>query len=123
MIGVMASDRVIPPVNQRIRQVRNALGLSQAKFATVISVSKGYVADIEIGVRKVNDRIVKLVRTSFNVNDLWLRGGEGVMFTENPAEGFTKLLSFYRELVPEYQEFIMNQITQLLDIQTRNKKD
>jgi transcriptional regulator with XRE-family HTH domain len=118
----MDSGRVIPPINQRIRQVRGALKLTQMNFATVISVSKGYVADVEIGVRKVNDRIVKLVCSSFNVNDRWLRDGEGEMFTENPAEGYTKLLGFYRELDPEYQEFIMNQIIQLLDIQTRNKK-
>jgi transcriptional regulator with XRE-family HTH domain len=118
----MASDRVIAPVNQRVRQIRNALELSQAKFAMVISISKGYIADVEIGVRKVNDRIIKLICTSFNVNDCWLRNGEGEMFSENPAKGYTKLMSFYRELDSEYQEFIMNQIIQLLDIQTRHKK-
>jgi transcriptional regulator with XRE-family HTH domain len=119
----MASGRAIPPINQRIRQIRSALKLTQANFAAVISVSKGYVADLEIGVRAVNDRIVKLVCASFNVNDRWLRDGEGEMFTEDPAEGFTKLLGLYRELAPEYQDFIMNQITQLLDIQARNKKN
>jgi transcriptional regulator with XRE-family HTH domain len=117
----MDSDRVIPPINQRIRQVRGTLKLTQANFATVISVSKGYVADIEIGARKVNDRIVKLVCSSFNVNNRWLRDGEGETFTENPAESYAKLLGFYRELAPEYQKFIMNQIIQLLDIQSRNK--
>jgi transcriptional regulator with XRE-family HTH domain len=109
-------------MNQRIRQIRNVLKLTQANFAAVISVSKGYIADLEIGARMVNDRIVKLVCASFNVNDRWFRDGEGEMFTEDPAEGFTKLLGLYRELSPEYQQFIMNQITQLLDIQTRNRK-
>jgi hypothetical protein len=56
------------------------------------------------------------------VNTRWLRDGEDEMFTENPAEGFTKLIGLYRELSPEYQTFIMNQITPLLDIQARNRK-
>jgi DNA-binding transcriptional regulator YiaG len=36
-------------MTQRIRQIRNALKLTQANFAVIISVSKGYVADLEIG--------------------------------------------------------------------------
>jgi DNA-binding transcriptional regulator YiaG len=48
-------------VNRRIKQVRETLGLSQMKFAKVIALSNGYLAGVEVGKRKVNDRIIKLI--------------------------------------------------------------
>ena len=35
-------------INQRVKQVRQALNLSQAKFAKALSMSNGYVAGIEL---------------------------------------------------------------------------
>ena len=66
--------------NQRIKQVRQALNLSQAKFAKAISISNGYIAGIELENRKVNDRIIKLICATFNVSENWLKNGEGDMF-------------------------------------------
>ena len=34
-------------IHERIREIRQALGLSQAKFAKDISISSGYVAGLE----------------------------------------------------------------------------
>lgn len=48
-------------IHERIREIRQALGLSQAKFAKDISISSGYVAGLELGNRKVNDRMIKLI--------------------------------------------------------------
>lgn len=69
-------------VNQRIKQVRQALNLSQAKFAKEISISNGYIAGIELEKRNVNDRLIKLVCITFNVSEHWLRTGNGDMFEE-----------------------------------------
>lgn len=38
-------------IHERIREIRQALGLSQAKFAKDISISSGYVAGLELGNR------------------------------------------------------------------------
>jgi len=113
----MAKIREIDPVNQRVRQVRQTLELSQSKFAQVIAISKGYIADVEIGVRKVNERLIKLIASSFNVNEVYLKEGTGEMFSENPKESFTKLIALFKELEPKYQEFILKQIDLLLDMQ------
>ena len=67
-------------IHERIREIRQALGLSQAKFAKDISISSGYVAGLELGNRKVNDRMIKLICTQYNVNEAWLRDGTGEMF-------------------------------------------
>ena len=60
-------------IHERIREIRQALGLSQAKFAKDISISSGYVAGLELGNRKVNNRMIKLICTQYNVNEAWLR--------------------------------------------------
>lgn len=56
-------------IHERIREIRQALGLSQAKFAKDISISSGYVAGLELGNRKVNDRLIKLICAQYNVNE------------------------------------------------------
>lgn len=66
-------------INQRIRKVREATGLSQSRFSERISLSSGYYAAIELGNRNVNDRIIKLVCSEFHVSEAWLRLGYGEM--------------------------------------------
>ena len=104
-------------VNQRIKQVRQALNLSQAKFAKEISISNGYIASIELEKRNVNDRLIKLVCITFNVSEHWLRTGNGDMFEEQPNNFFKLASATFKELKPEYQEYILKQIDQLLDVQ------
>ena len=109
-------------VNQRIKLVRQALNLSQAKFAKEISISNGYIAGIELEKRNVNDRLIKLVCITFNVSEHWLRAGNGDMFEEQPNKLFELASATFKELKPEYQEYILKQIDQLLDVQQAEAK-
>lgn len=104
-------------VNQRIKEVRLALGLSQAKFAKSISISNGYIAEIELGNRNVNDRIIKLISITFNIRETWLKTGEGTMFNEPSNQLLDLASATFKELKPVYQEYILKQINQLLEIQ------
>ena len=81
--------------NERIKQVRQSLGLSQAKFAKDIAISNGYIAGIELGNRKSNDRIVKLICSTYNVNEQWLRTGEGDMFIESDDSMLSEVAAKY----------------------------
>ena len=56
-------------IHERIREIRQALGLSQAKFAKDISIFSGYVAGLELGHRKVIYRLIKLICAQYNVNE------------------------------------------------------
>jgi DNA-binding XRE family transcriptional regulator len=109
-------------INQRIKQVRETLHLTQVQFSKVISLSSGYLAGVEVEKRKANDRIVKLICAAFSVNEHWLRDGEGEMFSQNPDEEFTKLVSLFKELTPQFQNYILKQIDLLLDIQDSQAK-
>lgn len=110
-------------INHRVKQVREALRLSQVQFSRVISLSSGYLAGVEVEKRKVNARLIKLISSSFKVNAEWLKTGDGEMFSQNPDEKFTKLVSLYKELDPEFQEYILKQICLLLDIQDTYRKE
>jgi transcriptional regulator with XRE-family HTH domain len=109
-------------VNRRIKQVRQVLQLSQVQFSRVISLSSGYLAGVEVEKRKVNERLIKLICSSFNVNEKWLKTGEDDMFNRNPEESFTKLISLYKELDPKYQAYILKEINLLLEIQDKDAK-
>jgi TrmH family RNA methyltransferase len=71
-------------INRRIKQIRQALRLSQVQFSRVISLSSGYLAGVEVEKRRVNDRLVKLICSAFKVNERWLKEGDGEMFSKGP---------------------------------------
>jgi transcriptional regulator with XRE-family HTH domain len=103
-------------VNQRVKAVREALEINQRNFAKILSISHGHLAGIETNIRAVNGRLVKLLVSEFGVNEEWLLTGEGEMFSRNPDEKFTRLVSLFKELPPRYQELIYQIIEILLKI-------
>lgn len=67
-------------INKRLKQVRQSYGLTQQQFAETIKVSRNYIGLIEIGQREPSDRTISDICREFNVNEKWLRTGEGSMF-------------------------------------------
>lgn len=110
-------------INQRLKEVRQALNMSQAKFAKALSMSNGYVAQVELGNTKVNDRIIKLMHFVLNVNEEWLRTGKGEMFEEKPNTTLALAVSSFKDLKPIYQEYVLKQIDQLLEIQSKEDSE
>lgn len=109
-------------INQRVKQVRQTLHLSQAKFAKALSMSNGYVAGIELEHNNVNDRIIKLICFTFNVSEKWLKTGEGTMFEESTDLFTETAAATFKDLKPEYQKYILQQIDQLLEIQKKEQE-
>lgn len=109
-------------INQRVKEVRLALNLSQAKFAKALSMSNGYIAGIELEHNKVNDRIVKLLYFIYNVSEVWLKTGEGDMFLKAPDHDLELASATFKKLKPIYQEYIIKQINELLEIQEKEKE-
>lgn len=66
-------------MNDRIKELRKAMSLSQEKFGELLGITKSGVSDIESGRRKVTDQhVIMLVNNG--VNEEWLRTGKGSMF-------------------------------------------
>ena len=70
-------------MNKRIKSIRESLNLSQEEMGKAIGLTRSGISNIESGQRAVSERHVKLLHSAFNVNEHWLRTGEGEMF--NPT--------------------------------------
>jgi transcriptional regulator with XRE-family HTH domain len=114
-------DLAIPTINKRIREIRSVLGLSQVKFSSITALSSGYIAGIETGRIAVNERLIKLVCSSFNVNEAWMRYGEGDMFLERIIEDkrFNNLVNTVKALPTKYQEFLFEVIDMLIKLKDK----
>ena len=115
------TDPEIPAINERIKELRSILGLSQVKFASITALSNGYIAGVELGRIPVHDRFIKLVCSSFKVNETWLRHGEGDMFSEKLTEDqrFNNLVNTVRALPPKYQDFLFGVLDMLVKLKDK----
>ncbi|MCL2802118.1 MAG: helix-turn-helix domain-containing protein [Treponema sp.] len=104
-------------VNERIIELRHTLKLSQRAFAKAVYVSNGYLAGIELGHNEVKDRLIHLISSAFSVNKHWLLTGEGRMFNSTSEEKLEKVTSLFNELYPEFQDFVLRQIDELIELQ------
>lgn len=73
-------------MNERIKKLRKDLKLTQQEFADALNIKRGAVANYEIGRNAPIDAVISLICKTFNVNEEWLRSGEGDMFLELPEE-------------------------------------
>lgn len=76
-------------INERIRELRKALNMSQTDFAKQLGTTRDVIGNIEYDRLKRPDQkesLYKLICKEFNVNEKWLRSGEGEMFAEVPVE-------------------------------------
>ncbi|MCL1931670.1 MAG: helix-turn-helix domain-containing protein [Treponema sp.] len=101
--------------NERLALVRKTLKLTQREFAEKISVATGFIASMEIGDRRVNPRIMKLVSSIFNVNLQWLETGEGEMFYTDTEQEIEEIISLYKRLNPFFKKFIIRQLHDLIE--------
>lgn len=70
-------------MNERIKQLRKVLGLTQQEFADRIGVKRNTVATYEGGRNAPVDSVSSLICKEFNVNEEWLRNGVGEMFIDS----------------------------------------
>lgn len=108
-------------MNERIEELRNALGLSQDKFGESLGVTRTAVCAWENGRRGVSEQTVISICREFNVNRAWLVEGVGDMFTNLPetildelalqfelTEDEKDLVTDFCELSKEQRHIVMN---------------
>lgn len=82
-------------INERLVQLRKSLGLSVRAFADKVNVSGGLISNIENGRRELTDRTILDICREFNVNEKWLRTGEGEMFRDDERSLCRQLAEYY----------------------------
>ena len=64
-------------MNERIKALRKRLGLTQQAFDDRLKIARGNIGAYEVGKNAPSDAVISLICKEFNVNEIWLRTGEG----------------------------------------------
>lgn len=102
-------------VTERLKQLRKILKINQTNFAGKLGITQTGYSMIENGNNPLSDRHIKVICSAFNVNEQWLRTGEGDMFFSSPYEKeFTEI---FCSLAPATQRFLLLMAKELLHTQ------
>lgn len=105
--------------NDRFIFLRKYLKISQEEMGKALGISKSGVSNIESGQRNVTDKHIKLLISSFNVNEKWLRYGIEPMilpniknFIDDPSLDIAdrEILNSYIRMTPSQRQFIKSWI-------------
>ena len=122
---------------ERIKELRKALNLTLEKFGERLGVGKTAISKLEKGERNLTDQMCKSICREFNVNEAWLRDGEGEIFQipddedaalvseilEHTDRRFVlNIVRTYSQLSPESQSALDVFVDQLLE-NAKNRKD
>ena len=91
-------------MNARIKELRKSLGLTMEKFGERRGVTKMTISRIESGVNNITEQMIKSICREFNVNEEWLRAGEGEMF--KPMDSETELHAMVDRVLGSKNEHI-----------------
>ena len=107
-------------MNNRIKELRKTIGLSQEAFGEKVGITKTSVSRLEKGERNPSEQTIKSICREYNVDYFWLTEGIGEMFTDLPetlidevAEEYDLsdldklLVKRYMQLPPEKRKVII----------------
>ena len=103
---------VIKILNDRIAEVRKENNLTQEKFANRIGLTRNFVWMIEKGERIPSDRTILDICREFDVNEKWLRTGEGEPFKQLARK--EAIARFAGELMKDEEDSFRIKLVELL---------
>ena len=120
-------------MNLRLKKIRMLNKMSQEEFGKKIGIeSRAHISALENGNRNITDRIIKDVCREFNINEDWLRTGNGEMYNipedetaaivselleeDNPFYDIIKgIIKTYQELDDKSQRILLKFSQELLN--------
>lgn len=107
-------------MNDRIKELRKILDLNQTEFGEKIGAKQTTVAGWEARGRKPSEAAIISICREFNVNEHWLRNGEGPMF--RPVKTIDNELTVeIAKLVKSEDEFTKHCVLQYLRLSDEAK--
>lgn len=126
-------------MDERIKELRKVLGLTQQEFSDKIGVKRNTIAQYESGRNSPIDAVISLICREFNVNEEWLRTGDGEMFkpksrneelqefllrsVDDPSGIQVKLLSVMARLSTDQWELLRDIALQIAEEVQKEKAD
>lgn len=99
-------------MHERLKKLRKELDMTQQKFAEGIGIKRNTIATYESGRNEPIDAVISLICTKYNVNETWLRTGEGNMFKETSRAQDIALLT--KQLLDEEEDSFKNRLISVL---------
>ena len=125
-------------MNERIKELRKVLKLTQQEFADRLNIKRGAIANYEVGRNEPIDAVISLICKEFNVNEEWLRDGTGEMFRAEEENSiiakatmllgekdplFEAFIDTYSKLTPKNRELLYQFMTDFSQALTDKKKE
>lgn len=82
-------------IGNRIKKIRKELDLTQTEFGSQIGTVQNTITGYENGRRNPSAPVITLICEKFNINEEWLRTGEGEMFKSTPSDILEQLAIEY----------------------------
>ena len=81
-------------INERVKEVRKAKGLTLEEFGNIVGVQKSGLSKVERGENNVSEQMFKSIVREFGVSEAWLRDETGDMFADGiRMEGVRRMVS------------------------------
>ena len=110
---------------ERVRQLRKEeLHLSQEEFGKQLGVSRSVIANIELNVLarpEQKDPLILLICKTFNVNEKWLRSGEGEMYVQRTRNQI--ITDFLGDVIKDDDSFKKRIVESLASFEPEDWKD
>lgn len=107
-------------MNERIKEVRKSLGLTQNEFGEKLGVRGNTITNYESNSRKPSNAIISAICREFQINETWLRTGEGEMKAPMTKQAeiatITAQLFHKEETDPETYNFLVELNKYLLQL-------
>lgn len=112
-------------INGRIKELRKVLDLNQLEFSRKIGIKQTSLSLIETGKNNLTEQNIKLICMMFNVNEKWLRFGEGEIFSsgkkDNPDQ--ERAIALFNSLMPSMQKVVIEHLEALVAAQKNSEKE
>lgn len=96
-------------MNERIKQLRKLLKLTQTEFGEKIGVKGNTITNYETCLREPSNAVIVSICREFNVNEHWLRTGEGEMFVRrSTTDELSALLGDFLSEEPSFKHRLIS---------------
>lgn len=108
-------------IGERVKELRKQVNLTQQAFADRLNLKRNTVGSYEVNVVEPSDRTISDICREFNVNETWLRTGEGEMF--NQITRSEKITAFLTDITAdEGDDFKRRFVEMLADLEPEDWK-
>lgn len=102
-------------MNLRIKKLRKHYDMTQQDFAERIGLKQNSIALIESGKRNISNQAILSICREFDVNETWLRTGEGEMFL--PKDTDSEIAEFIGTMLsdanPSFKKRLIKALSEL----------